>query len=64
MSRILLLLLVLPALVAAQPSFPERHQWDTITSSEVGFEAGKPWANAIEKLLEAINNANACDSAA
>ena len=31
----------LPALVTAQPYFPERHQWDTITPSEAGFDAGK-----------------------
>ncbi len=41
MSRILLLLLILPALVAAQPYFPERHRWDTASPSEAGFDAGK-----------------------
>ena len=41
MFRILLLLLILPALVTAQPYFPERHKWNTITPSEAGFDAGK-----------------------
>lgn len=39
MIRIPLLLLFIPALVAAQPYFPERHQWDTSTPAEAGFDS-------------------------
>ena len=41
MLRIALLLLFLPALLAAQSYFPERHQWDTVPPSEAGFDSGK-----------------------